>query len=182
MQPWNWKYIINKCGRNNKLQFHFDISAVSALGVYYSFFFFFMTIRLFELRVFVAFLLKENNKIGSWGCQSLHVKAFHKVHIVFGGALYVWGGEQIVPCTKMFLYLGNVATVRPNPTLNLVLETILVFLGHQSFQGGSKGRRGGGGLGESWEGNSSCTCNPCESALKQIGSCKAKFGPTHHVV
>lgn len=42
-------------------------------------------------------------------------------------------------------------------------------------------KRGGGGLGESWEGNSSCTCNPCEGALKQIGSCKAKFGPTHHV-
>jgi hypothetical protein len=81
---------------------------------------------------------------------------------------------------KLFLYLGNVATVRPNPTLNLVLETILVFLGHQSFQGGSKGG-GEGGLGESWEGSSSCTCNPCEGALKQIGSCKAKFGPTHHV-
>jgi hypothetical protein len=31
VQPWNWKYI-DKCGRN-KLQFHFDISGVSALGV-----------------------------------------------------------------------------------------------------------------------------------------------------
>ncbi len=59
----------------------------------------------------------------------------------------MWGGEQIVPCTKLFLYLGNVATVRPNPTLNLVLETILVFLGHQSFQGGSKG---GGGREGDW--------------------------------
>lgn len=51
-----------------------------------------MTIRLFELRVlWPSFEEEQQNWI--LRLSKLHVKAFHKVHIVLGGALYVGGGE-----------------------------------------------------------------------------------------
>ncbi len=143
--------------------------------VYCIFFFFLLTIRLFELRVLWPSFEEEQQKLDlevvKVACKSISQSSY-----CFWKGTFMWGRGTNCSLYQA-LYLGNAATLRPNPTLNLVLETILVFLGHQSFQGVCQW----GGWGESWEGNSSCTCNPCEGSLKQIGSCKAKFGPTHHV-
>lgn len=176
MQPWNWK-CINKCGRN-KLQFHFHIGAVSALGVLQLL----LLLLLFDDKVvwiadIVAFFWRRATKLDLEVVKVACKKHFTKFILFSEGTLCGEGNKLFLVLGPLF---GECRTLWPNPTLNLVLETMLVFLGHQSFQGWSKGE-GGGGLGESREGNSSCTCNPCEGSLKQIGSCKAKFGPTQHV-